>query len=140
MTIDDAREDFMNDVYNTLDFLPTNNEANRIIDSFDRVTSGLDQQPCEDCISREAVLDALHLEGRPTKRFDYFIAVKKDIMSLPPVTPKEKTGKWIDDKCSACGKGIENLIASSEWYRNENPKYCPFCGIKILSYNVEKEK
>lgn len=44
MTDEKAREDFMNDVYNTLDFLPTNNEANRIIDSFDRVTSGLEQQ------------------------------------------------------------------------------------------------
>ena len=48
MTDEKAREDFMNDVYNTLDFLPTNNEANRIIDSFDRVTSELEQQPCED--------------------------------------------------------------------------------------------
>ena len=37
VTIKDIREDFMSDVYNTLDFLPTNNEANRIIDSFDRV-------------------------------------------------------------------------------------------------------
>ena len=42
--LDDAREDFMSDVYNTLDFLPTNNEANRIIDSFDRVTSGIKQE------------------------------------------------------------------------------------------------
>ena len=40
-TLDDAREDFMSDVYNILDFLPTNNEANQIIDVFDRVTSGL---------------------------------------------------------------------------------------------------
>ena len=47
--LDDAREDFMYDVYNTLDFLPTNDEANRIIDSFDRVTSGIWQEPCEDC-------------------------------------------------------------------------------------------
>jgi hypothetical protein len=43
--LDDAREDFMSDVYNTLDFLPTNDEANRIIDSFDRVTSGIKQEP-----------------------------------------------------------------------------------------------
>jgi len=50
----------------------------------------LNQQPCEDCISREAVLDALHVEGRPTKKFDYVIAVKKDIMALPPVTPKQQ--------------------------------------------------
>ena len=48
--LDDAREDFMHDVYNTLDFLPTNEEANRIIDVFDRVTSDLAQEstwiPC----------------------------------------------------------------------------------------------
>lgn len=44
-SLDDAREDFMSDVYNTLDFLPTNNEANRIIDSFDRVTSNIKKVP-----------------------------------------------------------------------------------------------
>ena len=44
-SLDDAREDFMSDVYNTLDFLPTNEEANRIIDSFDRVTSNIEQEP-----------------------------------------------------------------------------------------------
>ena len=42
-SLDDARKDFMYDVYNTLDFLPTNEEANRIIDSFDRVTSSIEQ-------------------------------------------------------------------------------------------------
>lgn len=35
----------MYDVYNTLDFLPTNEEANQIIDSFDRVTSSIKQEP-----------------------------------------------------------------------------------------------
>ena len=43
-SLDDAREDFMHDVYNTLDFLPTNEEANQIIDSFDRVTSSIKQE------------------------------------------------------------------------------------------------
>lgn len=51
--LDDAREDFMSDVYNTLDFLPTNNEANRIIDSFDRVTSGIKQESILDKIRAE---------------------------------------------------------------------------------------
>ena len=37
MEFKDIRDDFTSDVYNTLDFLPTNNEANRIIDSFDRI-------------------------------------------------------------------------------------------------------
>lgn len=44
-SLDDAREDFMSDVYNTLDFLPTNDEANQIIDSFDSVASGIRQEP-----------------------------------------------------------------------------------------------
>lgn len=41
MEFKDIREDFTSDVYNTLDFLPTNNEANRIIDSFDSVVDGV---------------------------------------------------------------------------------------------------
>jgi hypothetical protein len=40
-----TREDFIYDVSNTLDFLPTNDEVNRIIDSFDRVTSNIKQEP-----------------------------------------------------------------------------------------------
>ena len=48
--------------------------------------------------------------------------------------------EWVDDKCSACGKGIEDLIESSEWYRNESPRYCPFCGIKIYPYKAESEE
>lgn len=44
-SLDDAREDFMHDVYNILDFLPTNDEANRIIDSFDMVTKCIKQEP-----------------------------------------------------------------------------------------------
>lgn len=35
-------------------------------------------------------------------------------------------------KCLVCGKGIEDLIDSSEWYRNEEPKFCPFCGVKLI--------
>lgn len=50
-SLDDARDDFISDVYNTLDFLPTNIEANRIIDSFDRVTSGVKQEPCENAVT-----------------------------------------------------------------------------------------
>ena len=52
-SLNDAREDFTYDVYNTLDFLPTNNEANRIIDSFDRVTSSIKQEPVLDKIRAE---------------------------------------------------------------------------------------
>jgi len=54
-SIDDAREDFTFDVYTVLDFLPTNNEANQIIDSFDKVTSNIGQYPVLDKIRAEII-------------------------------------------------------------------------------------
>ncbi len=58
-----------------------------------------------------------------------------EVCDAPTITEADKTewGEWVDDKCSACGKGIEDLIYSYEWYRNEEPKFCPFCGIPIKS-------
>ena len=56
-SLDDAREDFIHNVYSTLDFLPTNDEANRIIDSFDRITSNIKQEPILDKIRAEIDLD-----------------------------------------------------------------------------------
>ena len=41
-------------------------------------------------------------------------------------------GHWVNDKCSICGKGIEDLIDSREWYKNETPNYCPFCGKRVV--------
>lgn len=46
--------------------------------------------------------------------------------------------EWIDNKCSNCKKGIENLIDSREWYENEKPNFCPFCGKKIVKKEVSE--
>ena len=89
-----------------------------------------ESQPCENCISRQAVLDKKELVELEDGQSFYCIN-PKDVETLPPVTPQPRTGKWIDDKCSVCGKGIETLIDSPEWYKNEEPNFCPFCGIKI---------
>ena len=108
-SLEDAREDFVDDVYNTLDFLPTNDEANQIIDSFDRVTSSIRREYCtvtefadrcrecgarygkllkelaesEDCISREAALEQARDYGSNT-----FLIPVNSIKALPPVIPK----------------------------------------------------
>ena len=102
----------------------------------------LEQEPCEDCVSRKVAIflaDELKQDAPDDERLaDMVMAYNEGILDyqtklslLPSVTPQQKTGKWIDDKCSVCGKGIENLIDSREWYRNEEPKFCPFCGIKM---------
>ena len=53
---------------------------------------------------------------------------------------KMRTGYWIDDKCSICGKGIEDLIDGSEWYINEKPNFCPFCGVKLVDEQESEDK
>lgn len=51
---------------------------------------------------------------------------------LEELRSKESNAEWVDNKCSTCGKGIENLIDSREWYENEKPNYCPFCGTRFI--------
>jgi hypothetical protein len=143
-SLDDAREDFIYNVYNILDCLPTNNEANRIIDSFDRVTSGIRQEPCDDAISREAALNSLidntHLDGYDlTEALDAIENKEK----LPPVTPKQKTGRWVKNDwtpiCSCCGKykyeDIDGSIYDDVWF----PNYCPNCGCRMVEPQESEE-
>lgn len=61
-------------------------------------------------------------------------------MAIKALEQDSKTGYWIDDKCSVCGKGIEDLIDSREWYINEEPNFCPYCGIKIIKPQESEEK
>lgn len=52
---------------------------------------------------------------------------KEQVQSLPPVTPKPKTGYWIDIddsvECSECGHREHN-----ERFIFEDINYCPNCG------------
>ena len=62
----------------------------------------LDQEPCEDAISRKSMLDYIkYLHGEmPEEEF---------VKALPSVTPARKKGHWIDHsdegfvECSECG-------------------------------------
>ena len=45
----------------------------------------LEQQPCEDCISREDALDCLTASG--LKKFDFILDARDKIKNLPSVTP-----------------------------------------------------
>ena len=106
----------------------------------------LEQQPCEDCISRQAALNSLidntHLDG-------YDLAEALDAIEnkekLPSVT--QKSGKWImsDDGlyrpiCDKCGahpwKGyIPTVEEATEVF-----KYCPNCGVKMIDPQESEDK
>ncbi len=95
----------------------------------------LEQQPCEDCISREAVKKLkkyrLNYDTNSTiPKTGIFVKIA-DIEELPPVTPQPKMGQWIYTgdyitdgmlKCSECG--FEHDVS-------ERFSYCPNCGKKM---------
>ena len=103
----------------------------------------LEQGPCEDCVSRQAMLDLAE-----TIQTDDFsgneildVVEVNDIKDLPPVIPTRKKGKWIFTKtifdkhgytveCSSCYKKWKTYD-EIRW-RKEN-KYCPNCGAEMES-------
>ena len=76
-------------------------------------------QPCDDAISRQEAISTIQDEY-------YADAIGIDIVDiiahLPSVTPKSKTGRWID---------IQYFKADITYYR---PK-CPFCSIEPKEYS-----
>lgn len=91
----------------------------------------LEQEPCEDAISRQAALNCLTATG--LKQFDFVIDARSKIKSLPPVNPQEpKEGHWIGHFCSECGEE-----AITEWNETGGElclsNYCPNCGARMKS-------
>ena len=73
----------------------------------------LEQEPCEDAINRQALLNMYECLDEDSRV--YAGQVVRDIKALPPVTPTRKKGKWIFAKtvfdrhgwtveCSSCHK------------------------------------
>lgn len=115
--------------------MTANEYMKSIKDNLDSVEHNLEQIQCDDCISRQAVLDEMMLIPIAPLMVGDGVVYKKGILegtikSLPPVTPQSKTTKWIVSKnkmfvtCSNCslheGKGI-----ASSW------NYCPNCGCRM---------
>ena len=103
----------------------------------------LEQQPCEDVISREAVIEWLKAKDI-IKLSSQEETARKELKALPPVTPQQKYGKWIvvsdgyGDRayiceCSECKDTV--------WvYKDANRKwnFCPSCGAKMQERSDEE--
>lgn len=79
----------------------------------------LEQQPCEDAVSRTLVHEAITASIAESENpYEMW----QRIEALPPVTPQRPKGKWINDNCSICGYGVR------PW---NNTPYCPNCGAEM---------
>lgn len=129
MTIEEAKEY----IYECLDY----SEATEVVKAFE-------QEPCEDCISRQAAIDCLNadftIDGKENMEtvVDYINGAFKQIKALPSVTPKPKMGQWIYDKtienwrCSECNKTpkIMRYVGTAD-FMAEHFRFCNYCGIKM---------
>lgn len=117
------------------------NTSDKEYDEFETLAiKALQQKPCEDCVSREAVYDFIRSLPKwcvksEDRKFDNVGLLYDDVMfgidKLPSVTPKGKTGWHIihgvyEDRfwCS-CGFIKVMDIKMNKW------KYCPVCGASM---------
>ena len=82
----------------------------------DEIIKALEQEPCDDCISRKNLLEQVYIWGGDTETLIEYIK------SMPPVTPQPKTGYWIEDEddmkwtvwCSECHEDNEQRWRDKE--------------------------
>lgn len=125
----------------------------KLIDDYKRL---LEQEPCEDCVSRQAVTDTVEntiakyipilIERYKRIPLELVIAIKDlspvlatAIKDLPPATPKRKVGEWIKKnndyfdwyECSECGYGSDGEMKYNRLC-DVRTKFCPDCGSQNL--------
>jgi NADH pyrophosphatase NudC (nudix superfamily) len=89
----------------------------------------LEQQPCEDAISREEAIRVA--EQGQIQGYEWQF---KKLCNLPSVTSQQKIGKWLAKSfhevyCDNCGFDFD--IMTNEFI--DKMKYCPNCGAKMES-------
>lgn len=118
--------------------------------ALDMAIEASEQEPCEDCVNRKTVIDAVHKQmfkfvdkaideqsEETDDKVDLLLTVNKGITgairSLPLAKAEQKRGHWLYDSdhpdrliCSTC---------NCEWdmwrYESKEFKYCPNCGCRM---------
>lgn len=130
-----AYEDGKKDGYiqRKIETIADNLTSSKIKKAIENLPKVKPQEPCEDAVSRKAVIDAIYANGVWENEYNLTSSkIKKAVENLPSITPQEpRKGHWIMTgdyftgayesidyvKCSCCGE--ESL---------EEGNYCPNCG------------
>jgi hypothetical protein len=106
--------------------------------AFDMAIKALEQQTCEDAVSRAAVLDIFADNADATRPYS---KTWEEVKALPSVNPQPKTGKWIDimvgdmpaQACDQCNTFYPLA------YTGGGHKYCPNCGCRMVEPQERSE-
>lgn len=102
-------------------------------DFYDTAINALEQQSCDDAISREAVIELCEGWWLGHTKEDDFVT---EVRALPSVAPQQRTGRWIEviDEIDSLGNKAwhhECSICGSDKSGWGTYKYCPDCGTKM---------
>jgi len=103
------------------DGIGTQQEACKFLADLMDVLEKQMQEPCEDAISRDAVLEQAWTLEYPDSSSEKVVSVK-DIEKLPPVTQSRPKGHWIYEGAGYC----HCSVCETSRYGTEN--FCPKCG------------
>ena len=117
-------------------------EDNELIES---AIEALEQESCEDAISRKEALEALKQEeplvwcdgADEIAAYNQWSSDVDTIKNMPPVQPKPKTGQWVLlDECSNsgyyCSECHKKLVKEGYSDTVKKIKYCPNCGRRMV--------
>jgi len=103
-----------------------------VVDAVNMAKEALEQEPCEDAISKAEVIKLIDKHTNDDGTLDDDITCILE--NLPPIQPKVKVGHWIPTygnvKCSVCGNVKDSRNVGKATH------YCDFCGAKMQE--VEK--
>ena len=124
----------------------TQEEFNDYIQTLNKIMDWLEQDPCEDAISRaEAQTEIMMSKSITAFDRDLWIRTKDAVhilRELPSVT--QKYGKWILlDECANSGYYCSNCqkkLVKEGWSQTvKKIKYCPNCGAKMQKVRIRNE-
>lgn len=111
------------------------------MECIDYAIKALEQQPSDDCVSRQAVIEYIEACGAELGHDIENESVREDILNMPPVTPTRKVGKWIET-----AKDYYKAINEKSGGVDENTPYfdddiaCPNCLSKFSVIDNETER
>ena len=110
-------------------------------EALDMAIQALEQEPCEEAISRDAVKEIIN-DIRDCISVEGYWAILERVEKLPPVKPQEpKTVHWRHYEgmltCSECGAEFYDDIM--EYCGDDVPKCCPDCGARMVKPQETKQ-
>ena len=106
------------------DVSEVNDSAYCIGEALTMAIEALKQEPCEDAVSRKAIIDVFRTTEDAEHATWTLKGIENEINEMPSVTPIRPKGHWYwkdsdDYYCSVCNKPIARFMLS---------EFCPNCG------------